>query len=739
MEEGSAMKASYLLAAVCGAAVLAATAAFGDVLELKNGTVLTNCYVRDEGTHFVVWESAAQVGSTNYRIIPRSQVAEKGDNPHIDRPEAWDAHPNLPDLSVTYIEMNPKLAGLHGRVQYEGLSNAPWIGGAPVLDKRVAELEAEGKSKFLNPEYIVQNLKLKYTPGEQITFTAHVKNVGFAQAQPFQYRWLIDDKEVARGVCDAALKEMEETTFEHKWAWQDGLHTIGFEVAAVQAEIATINNKATDPMWGWGYFFLVDRGRVEAWHRNRTAYGTFSWEDYYRWHVTIMDQLFAASVYPSAPDGIKARVRLDRIVYTDDVTPDIIAKATVADDGISYHQGGWIWSNSDEENTTGVFADPERQWRNETEWSLPHELGHQLGLVDYYAIDYAGDDAHVWPDNGEKVCHLYTHPIIMMAWHGPHLYSEVSAMYFNQTWDKPRGYFGDHYFAMPAESVLEIADINDCGVPGAKVEIFQRAVKVDPQAKPHVEEDGVTWYPIVQEQDGFWGSELSTEPVIVGTTDKDGLMRLPNRDVQIEVRTLNGYHRTANPFGDINVVGNRGLMLVKVTKDGNVGWYWLQAVDFNLACYTGHKDRYTIVLRTPYGSVNSPKPPVNVKWEYVEPAPAGPTRDPARPFVYAAVPGPSNYVRVMWEPAKAQEQSYIDRPIGYRIYRRIGTMGLNDRPWFPVGTVEPGTHEFIVDLQATRLHDVDFYSDTQRFAVTTVAGTGVESGLEQGENVTPKQ
>lgn len=711
-------------------AVLSTTGpALADTLELEDGTVLGGCYVRDEGTHFVVWDSAAKVGSFDYRIIPRSQVAEKGGNPAIERPEAWDIHPQLPDLSVTYIEMNPKLAGLHGRVQYEGLSNAPWIGGAPVLDKRVAELEAQGKSKFLEPEYIVQNLKFKYKPGEQITFTAHVKNLGFTTAQPFGYRWLIDDQEAARGTCDTSLKEMEETSFEHKWAWQDGFHTIGFEVATTQREIATINNKATDPMWGWAFRFIVDKGRVEAWHRNRTAYGTFSWEDYYRWHVTIMNQLFAASVYPSAPKGIIGRVRLDRIIYTDDITPEIHDRSFNDPDGIGYHQGGWVWGNTDEENTTGVFADPDREWRNSTEWSLPHELGHQLGLIDYYAIDYGGDDVHVWPDNGEKVTHLFTHPIIMMAWHGPHLYSEYSAMYFNQTWDKPRGYFGDYYFYFPKENYLKVVDVNAAGVPGAKVEIYQRAAKVDLNAKPRLEPDGVTWYPIVQEDNGFYTEGLSKEPVIVGTTDKDGLMRLPNRDVQIEVKTLNGYHRTANPFGDINVVGNRGLMLAKVTKDGEVAWYWLQAVDFGLATYTGHKDTFTMALRSPFGSANSPRRPVEVAWEYVEQRTG---TDGATAYVKA--PGRTDLARVTWTPPQGQEQSYIDRPIAFRIYRRFGSMGLNDRPWWPVATVEPNTHEFIIDLVETEVLDVPYYSDTQRFAVTTVAGTGIESGLEQAKD-----
>jgi hypothetical protein len=732
------MKASHLVVASLAIVLLSAPIALGDVLELKDGTVLRNCYVRDEGTHFVVWDSADKVGSPNYRIIPRSQVAEKGGNPQIERPEAWDAKPPLPDLSVTYIEMNPKLAGLHGLVQYEGLTNAPWIGGAPVLDKRIAELEAQGKDKFLNPDYIVQDLKLKYTPGEQITFTAHVKNLGFATAQPFQYRWLIDDKEVSRGTYDTLLKEMAETSFEYRWAWQDGFHTIGFEVGSSQREIATINNKATDPMWGWAFRFIVDKGRVDAYHRNRTAYGTFSWEDYYRWHVTIMNQLFAASVYPSSPNGIKARVRLDRIIYTDDITPEIQNAAFVDPDGIGYHQGGWVWGNSEEENKTGVFADPERNGRNSTEWSLPHELGHQLGLVDYYAIDYGGDADHVWPDNGEMVRRLFSHPISMMAWHGPHLYSEYCAMYLNQTWDKPRGAFGDYYFDIPDENYLQIVDVNSVGVPGAKVEIYQRAVKVDTKAQPRVEPDGVTWYPIVQDGD-YYAGELSKDPVIVGTTDQDGLMHLPNRDVALEVITLNGYHRKANPFGDINVVGNRGLMLVKITKDGKMGWYWLQAVDFDLASYTGHKDKYTVVLRTPFGSANSPKAPVSVEWEYVEQKPADPANNAGQPFTYSASRTPTRYARVTWEPGPAQEQSYIDRPVAFRVYRRIGPMGLNDRPWFPVGTLEPVAREFIVDMQETRVHDVDFYSDTQRFAVTTVAGCGVESGLEQAKDMNPKQ
>ena len=426
------------------------SSSYCDILELKDGTVMMNCYVRDEGMRFTVWEGLEKVGTPEFKIIPRSILAPglsrqytrsvdgktvnlPRHNPCVDRGADWDAKPQLPDLSVTFIEMNPKLAGLHGRVQYTKY-NTPYIGnppppnvGAPVLDKRIKEIGEE--RKFLEPENIAQDLKLEYKQGEEITFTAHVKNFGFADAKPFKFRWLIDDKEVANGTYDKAIKVLGEATFEYKYKWQDPKHTIGFEVVTDQKEIATINNKATDAMWAFSYFYIVNPKRAASWHEFRSEYGTFSWEDFYRWHLDIMNLLFENSVYPSASQGIFARVRLDRIIYLDGVTSETASKANTAEDGIGYHQGGWIWTDSPEEIKTGVFGQTDHAWRNQTEWSLPHELGHQLGLVDYYAIDYDGSDDHKWQDNNEKVRHFQNHPDAMMHWHGPNLWNENDAMY----------------------------------------------------------------------------------------------------------------------------------------------------------------------------------------------------------------------------------------------------------------------------------------------------------------------
>ncbi len=53
---------------------------------------------------------------------------------------------------------------------------------------------------------------------------------------------------------------------------------------------------------------------------------------------------------------------------------------------------------------------------------------------------------------------------------------------------------------------------------------------------------------------------------------------------------------------------------------------------------------------------------------------------------------------------------------------------MNDRPWFPVATVEPGTREVVVDLPHFP-QDVYWFSKVNRFAVSTIGDLGLESEL----------
>jgi hypothetical protein len=88
-----------------------------------------------------------------------------------------------------------------------------------------------------------------------------------------------------------------------------------------------------------------------------------------------------------------------------------------------------------------------------------------------------------------------------------------------------------------------------------------------------------------------------------------------------------------------------------------------------------------------------------------------------------------NHVKVTWQaPKMIREQQYLDRVIGYRVYRRVGPMGLDDRPWFPVATLGPDAAEFTVDL-TQKPEDVYWYSMTNRFAVSSLGELSMESEL----------
>lgn len=686
---------SLLGAAIVATALFcSAPAARGDTLQLTNGTVLKNCYVRDEGVRITVWKSLSDVGGP-LQSYPRSQVKDW----KIERDESWDQHPDKPDLTVTFIEIDPKLPGLHGRVQYDKWGR-PWIAGDSTA------LVDVGTDKFAKPEDAVQKLRFQYEVGEQLTFTAHVKNVGFTDAQPFDVEWLIDDKVVKRDRHASVLKEMQECTFAMTWKWQDGFHYVSCRVVSKQPEIAIINNAAIDPLWAFPLVFVVSQGRVDAWHENRNASGTFCFEDFYRWHLDIMNRLLEHSVYPATPKGCRARVRLDRIVYLDQVPQqqaDQIVDTLFSADGLRHDQGCWLWRETEHELETGRWEQVDHAWRNQTEWSLPHELGHQLGLVDWYRLDHAGDDFHVWPDNGAKVTHLMRYPMQMMHWHGPQPFGEVDAAYLNITLAGPRGYYGEYYFSLPRHNFLLIHDINGRPVNDALIEIFQRGTVVAPDAKRVGQK--IVYFEVLE--DGDFDRPVSQRPVIVARTDAQGMIRLPDRPARA-VHTLNGFHRRPNPFGSINVVGQRGLMLVRVTRDRRVCYFWLEAHDFLTAWFRGQKRVHVTTLKTPYASLDSPPPPGDVQVQKMD----------------------EQHVRLTWSrPANVRERNYLDNIIGYRVYRRIGNDGLNDRPWFPVATLGPEQTELVIELGA-RADDLHYYHPhTERFGVTSLATSSIESEL----------
>ena len=79
-------------------------------------------------------------------------------------------------------------------------------------------------------------------------------------------------------------------------------------------------------------------------------------------------------------------------------------------------------------------------------------------------------------------------------------------------------------------------------------------------------------------------------------------------------------------------------------------------------------------------------------------------------------------------PDPALQRTYLDRPIGYKIWRRVSRDCINDRPWFEAATLAADAREFVVNLR-DRPEDVYWYSQTNRFAVATIGELSVQSEL----------
>ena len=227
------------------------------------------------------------------------------------------------------------------------------------------------------------------------------------------------------------------------------------------------------------------------------------------------------------------------------------------------------------------------------------------------------------------------------------------------------GAFGDYIFETPDRSRILVLDQNHRPVAGAEVRIYQRGARALPERK-HTGPSGVTWFEV--EEDGRFETRFfpGAGPVIQGVTDEEGFMELPNRPVD-PCRTLNGYERRPNPFGNMNVVGQRGLMLALVTQEGRTDPFFLELADFNLACVRGHTHEYVAVLPGDFPSEDSPPPPACVRLEYLE----------------------GGRWRLRWTMPFFGKDTSNRSVHRFHVYMRCENEGLDFEPWDPVATVGP--------------------------------------------------
>jgi hypothetical protein len=504
--------------------------------------------------------------------------------------------PDLPDLNVTHISRTPRYPGYvlsYERVPGSGGEAMPLVAD-PATGKPLSAEEAAALQRW--PEV-----------GEEVTFTATICNHGPRPSGKFTYTWYIDGNVVARGESESLdgpalmTDEVEEveiggqpfrlavrrpgtyTTVALKWPWQPGRHYVRCDVDGDDRveELCEVNNSVMDATDACSFVMMTDVYTYNHLASGKNHWNSYNFEDILKYHRDQMHRKFKTSVHPKSPRGILEEIRIDAVlVQATGERRDRIG-------GMAKLRAGWD-SHWDFTGYAKPADPPERRdwFLTSQDWGLPHELGHQLGLVDIYAFDTEGGDGgnRVKDANGDPILLSHFSGLHgMMRGHGDRHFSEHSAVALNQQLGRRRGYFGDYLWSVPKENVVRILDAGGEPVPGAELTFYQH--------KHRYVEDKV---------------------VFRGTTNAAGAFALPNRDC-LTFTTDNGYTIHPNPYGQINVVGTNGVFFIVVEARGRTAYVWLPLTDLNLAYWHGATERAVFDLETILPGDDAPRPVANFR------------------------------------------------------------------------------------------------------------------------------
>ncbi|MGB8646801.1 MAG: Ig-like domain-containing protein [Anaerolineae bacterium] len=405
---------------------------------------------------------------------------------------------------------------------------------------------------------------IKHYPdsGEIVTFTAHVMNKGTNAVGQFDYTWSVDGVSIKQGTHTWA--STGDQTESLQWTWHSGAHRVKFAITSPADSLAG-NNSREERTDAYALSIFVEQGQYDALQAQPNLIGSYSFEDWIQAQLARMNLAFADAVYPTTPNGAISRVRIDKIAAApemDAATPN----AFRLDPDEFLQDGRWLFSDGDPTNNNGnggFYASYAGSFANAYDWGLLHELGHQVGRIDMYNIDFNPNHNLITGPNGQPLLigHLaaYGYGKDMMEDPGSGKWSEFHAASFNRDYGDRAGLFGSYLFDLPAANELRLVDSNGQAVGGAGVSVY------------HDQNDSLT----------------DASLVLRGTTDGDGRFSLG-----------------ADPFGTIDHGGINATLFISATVSGNTEYHWLELTAFNLAFWRGHQDQatYTVTLGQPDNS-----------------------------------------------------------------------------------------------------------------------------------------
>ena len=544
-------------------------------------------------------------GERPVQVFHSSDVIEEELRPSLEitfeRPTS--PKPNDIDLNVTYISRTPRYLRYldEGKGQYE-----------------YKTFRGHGVGVMKYPKF--GDEKKWPDPGEEVTFTAHVKNKGTKTFEGrFDYKWIMNEKVVGADTFNGRLRPGEETTFEYKWKWDidHSDHRDLYIVFQVDPD-EKIKETTKNNNWLKKYIeartlkYWVEKTLYNYGNEQINAWGSYSFEDYLQWHAHMWNETYMdkSRFDVIARDGSLERISLDEIEVVPDGLLDPWGKHTPKSTiesrpgtGLTDCHFDGEWGSSWDWNTDDANYEKNLQRLKNfvksravlIEGSWIHECSHQcIAAFDVYwsnieASTPSKDNGKCKLKDGGKYYitrgEFYQYPGIMGGGdtrpnenytENTGLYSLHSVAGFNSNLPYRAGFFGEWQYDLPRKIGVKLTGGGGVPLQNAKVKIWQVSGN-------EIRDDDK--YVVVEEV----------------RADANGLLILPDQDSleDSDVTTATGHTLLKkNPFGRIGVVGNNSNLLLRIEAFGQKDYRFLKLVYLNRGYWLGHRDYYEYPVKT---------------------------------------------------------------------------------------------------------------------------------------------
>ncbi|HMS56175.1 MAG TPA: hypothetical protein PKA27_12315 [Fimbriimonadaceae bacterium] len=467
------------------------------------------------------------------------------------------------DLSVTLISRSPEYE------RYDSRDASTVLDGIPFMDK----VPNATKRKWPND-------------GEEVTYVAHVKNVGDAPIDSFSYAWNVRESLGARREDGKALAPGEETTITLKSPFRNlhsdhRLQPLGLKVEA-KSDVNPANDYLEIQEGGLAVEVALNEPTRASLATQYNLTGSKAPEDWVQSQIRLLNSMLAESRFSFAPEGALERVRLQSLTPEAKVNlgVDVEASVSTSPARLSGDRGllgsistGLGLPNLDSLNRVSAFGRSAKdRYPGVNGWGdtrIDAALPMQMNL--------AQEPQFIAALGG-------------LSFESTDLFSATEVASLNTNVGKRRGFLGDVMYDLPTVLVFRCAMPDGKPLANADVQIFQ----------------------------SVGGAIVAGDPVFKGKTSETGALTVPNRRLAESLTTLTGHTLSDNPFGRIDTNGSNGTLLIRVDRFGLNEFAWFkiwQAVD---SFHRGNKSvaffelRFNLPSAPLDASITSAKKPVNL-------------------------------------------------------------------------------------------------------------------------------